>query len=165
MAYLSSGKGSLFSTYTPNFRLANMRIGKDVGHSFHTSKSQCHIGRTPKNLYSNGLLCFTEARGMRKKAGIPQNQRKCHIDREGLDLKIFGEDGEETLNSSAKLAAAYRLEGRLKEAEQLELQVLETHKVKLGAGHPGITQELQISQRRCRSRDCRGRPRRSLYRS
>ncbi|KAJ5117544.1 hypothetical protein N7448_011176 [Penicillium atrosanguineum] len=43
---------------------------------------------------------------------------------------------EEILDSTAMLAGAYRLEGRWGEAEQLEVQVMETRKTKLGADHP-----------------------------
>lgn len=51
-------------------------------------------------------------------------------------LKIFGAEDQKTLNSATMLAVAYRSEGRLKEAEQLEVQVIETSKTKLGADHP-----------------------------
>ncbi|KAJ5320611.1 hypothetical protein PENANT_c033G05358 [Penicillium antarcticum] len=51
-------------------------------------------------------------------------------------LKIGGAEDEDTLNSTAMLAVAYRLEGRWHEAEQLEVQVIETRKTKLGADHP-----------------------------
>ncbi|KAJ5335664.1 uncharacterized protein N7506_005600 [Penicillium brevicompactum] len=50
--------------------------------------------------------------------------------------KIFGAEGDETSESTAMLATAYRLEGRWKEAEQLEVQVMETSKTKLGHDHP-----------------------------
>jgi hypothetical protein len=51
-------------------------------------------------------------------------------------LEIFGEEGEESLASSAMLALAYRLEGWWEEAEQLFVQVMETRKTKLGADNP-----------------------------
>ncbi|CAG8902930.1 unnamed protein product [Penicillium egyptiacum] len=51
-------------------------------------------------------------------------------------LKIFGEESEETLNSTAILAEAYSLEGWWEKAERLEVQVMETRKTKLGADHP-----------------------------
>jgi hypothetical protein len=51
-------------------------------------------------------------------------------------LEILGAEDEETLSSTAMLAIAYRLEGRWEEAEQLDVQVMETSKTKLGADHP-----------------------------
>ncbi|KAJ5455845.1 uncharacterized protein N7458_004109 [Penicillium daleae] len=48
---------------------------------------------------------------------------------------MFGAENEETLNSTAMLAVAFRLEDRWEEAEYLEVQVLETRKKKLGADH------------------------------
>ncbi|KAJ5034825.1 hypothetical protein NUH16_006270 [Penicillium rubens] len=49
---------------------------------------------------------------------------------------MFGLEDEQTLNSTAMLASVYRLEGRWEEAEQLEVQVMETSKTKLGVVHP-----------------------------
>ncbi|KAK9604423.1 hypothetical protein V6Z93_002391 [Aspergillus fumigatus] len=51
-------------------------------------------------------------------------------------LKLLGAQAEEALASTAMLAEAYSLEGRWDEAEQLEVQVMETRKTKLGADHP-----------------------------
>ncbi|CAI7622755.1 unnamed protein product [Penicillium pancosmium] len=51
-------------------------------------------------------------------------------------LKILGKESEETLDSTAILAEAYRSEGAWEKAEQLEVQVMETRKTKLGADHP-----------------------------
>jgi tetratricopeptide (TPR) repeat protein len=51
-------------------------------------------------------------------------------------MEISGAEDEESLNSTAMLAEAYRLEGRWEEAEQLFMQVMETCKTKLGADHP-----------------------------
>jgi tetratricopeptide (TPR) repeat protein len=51
-------------------------------------------------------------------------------------LKLLGAQAEEALASTAMLAEAYALEGRWDEAEQLQVQVMETRKTKLGADHP-----------------------------
>ncbi|KAJ5231012.1 hypothetical protein N7489_011720 [Penicillium chrysogenum] len=51
-------------------------------------------------------------------------------------MKIGGAEDEDTLDSTAMLAEAYRLEGRWEEAEQLFVQVMETSKTKLGVDHP-----------------------------
>ncbi|KAJ5286714.1 hypothetical protein N7478_002400 [Penicillium angulare] len=51
-------------------------------------------------------------------------------------LKFFGAENEKTLQSTAILAAAYSDEGLWKDAEQLEMLVMETRKTKLGEDHP-----------------------------
>ncbi|KAJ5737309.1 uncharacterized protein N7483_002434 [Penicillium malachiteum] len=51
-------------------------------------------------------------------------------------VAMFGADGEEALDSTAMLAAAYMLEGRWEEAEQLQVRVMDERKTKLGDGHP-----------------------------
>ncbi|KAJ5493775.1 hypothetical protein N7463_009862 [Penicillium fimorum] len=51
-------------------------------------------------------------------------------------MKINGAEDEKTLDSTAILAQGFRLEGRWKEAEQLEVQVMETRMTKLGVDHP-----------------------------
>ncbi|KAJ5705346.1 hypothetical protein N7536_001035 [Penicillium majusculum] len=51
-------------------------------------------------------------------------------------VNILGVENEASLKSSAMLAEAYSLEGRWEEAEQLEVQVMETRKTKLGDDHP-----------------------------
>jgi tetratricopeptide (TPR) repeat protein len=51
-------------------------------------------------------------------------------------MKIGGAEDEDTLDSTAMLAEAYRLEGRWEEAEQLNVQVMGTRKTILGADHP-----------------------------
>lgn len=48
---------------------------------------------------------------------------------------MFGAENKETLDSTTMLALAYRLKGRWEEAEQLQIQVIETCKTKLGADH------------------------------
>lgn len=55
---------------------------------------------------------------------------------------LFGSEDEQTLNGSLVLASAYRLQGAWKEAEQLELQVLETRKANLGVDHPDTLASL-----------------------
>jgi hypothetical protein len=53
-----------------------------------------------------------------------------------LRLKMLGGEDDETLTSTMMLASVNRLEGRWKEAEQLEMQVMETRKTKYGEDHP-----------------------------
>ncbi|KID96519.1 hypothetical protein MAJ_07455, partial [Metarhizium majus ARSEF 297] len=48
----------------------------------------------------------------------------------------FGDDHPETLRSMANLAATYRGQGRLEEAEKLQMHVMGASKAKLGADHP-----------------------------
>jgi len=49
---------------------------------------------------------------------------------------LLGDEHEETIDSASMLATTYWHEGRWEEAEQLEVQVMETSKTKLGAHHP-----------------------------
>lgn len=51
-------------------------------------------------------------------------------------VKLLGAEDEEALASTTMLAEAYSLEGRWEDAEQLEVQVMETRKTKLGVDHP-----------------------------
>ncbi|KAF2178893.1 TPR-like protein, partial [Zopfia rhizophila CBS 207.26] len=53
-----------------------------------------------------------------------------------LAWTVLGMEHPDTLTSMAHLASTYRNQGRWKEAEELELQVLETSKRVLGAEHP-----------------------------
>ena len=48
--------------------------------------------------------------------------------------RVLGEEHPDTLTSMANLASTYRNQGRWKEAEELEVQVMETRKRVLGAG-------------------------------
>jgi hypothetical protein len=49
---------------------------------------------------------------------------------------LLGDGDEEDVYSISMLATAYWLDGRWEEAEQLEMQVMETRKTKLGEDHP-----------------------------
>ncbi|EPS32151.1 hypothetical protein PDE_07111 [Penicillium oxalicum 114-2] len=51
-------------------------------------------------------------------------------------VKLLGVEDDEALAGTAMLAEAYSLEGRWEEAELLQLQVMKTHKTKLGVDHP-----------------------------
>ncbi|GLA67705.1 hypothetical protein AtubIFM54640_000950 [Aspergillus tubingensis] len=50
--------------------------------------------------------------------------------------EILGIEDEDTLASTLMLADAYSREGHWKKAEQLQVQVMETRKIKLGKDHP-----------------------------
>ena len=50
--------------------------------------------------------------------------------------RILGEEHPDTLISMDNLASIYRDQGRLKEAENLEVQVMEVRKRVLGEDHP-----------------------------
>ncbi|CAG8345481.1 unnamed protein product, partial [Penicillium salamii] len=51
-------------------------------------------------------------------------------------MLLLGDKHEETIDSTSMLATAYWYEGRWEEAEQLQVQVMETSKTKLGEDHP-----------------------------
>ncbi|CAG8108423.1 unnamed protein product [Penicillium nalgiovense] len=94
----------------------------------HQPKSQDSLRSWAALLYKGawyGTRCgsISVAKDM---AAMSRNQR----------MKVGGAEDEDTLASTTMLAEAYRLEGRWEEAEQLEVQVMETSKTKLGADHP-----------------------------
>jgi hypothetical protein len=49
---------------------------------------------------------------------------------------VLGEEHPHTLTGMANLASTYRDQGRWKEADELEVLVMETRKRVLGEGHP-----------------------------
>jgi hypothetical protein len=51
-------------------------------------------------------------------------------------LRVLGEEHPDTLTSIDNLASTYRNQGRWKEAEELEVQVMETSSRVLGEEHP-----------------------------
>jgi hypothetical protein len=55
----------------------------------------------------------------------------------------LGVDHLDTLASMANLALTYWKQGRLEEAEKLEVQVIETFKTKLGADHPDTLTSME----------------------
>ncbi|KGO66372.1 Tetratricopeptide-like helical [Penicillium expansum] len=66
---------------------------------------------------------FVDSRRMAHKAAIGQ-------------AKLFGPDNKKTLDSFEMLGVAYILGGQWKQAEELQLQVIKTHKQVLGPEHP-----------------------------
>src|SRR5947209_3483605 len=53
-----------------------------------------------------------------------------------LSSRVRGQEHPDTLTSMANLTSTYRNQGRWKEAEELEVQVMETRKRVLGQEHP-----------------------------
>jgi tetratricopeptide (TPR) repeat protein len=49
---------------------------------------------------------------------------------------VLGEEHPNTLMSIGNLAAIYQKQGRFRETEELELQLIETQKMVLGEEHP-----------------------------
>ncbi|OKP14759.1 Kinesin light chain, partial [Penicillium subrubescens] len=94
----------------------------------HRPESQDSLRKWATLLYNGAWYAresgnFAELRDMASKS---QKQRAL----------LLGSEDEQTLRSTTMLAHAHRLEGRWKEAEQLEVQVMETRKTKLGVDHP-----------------------------
>jgi hypothetical protein len=60
------------------------------------------------------------------------------VHRRALDIRerVLGVEHSHTLTSMANLASTYRNQGRWKEAEVLEVDVVEISKRVLGEGHP-----------------------------
>ncbi|KAJ5937374.1 hypothetical protein N7454_004674 [Penicillium verhagenii] len=57
-------------------------------------------------------------------------------------VKLLGEADKKALDSTALLASIYRNQARWKEAENLEVQVLEIRKTKLGEDHPNTLKSM-----------------------
>jgi hypothetical protein len=91
-------------------------------------ESQDSLGKWAMLLYK-GAWYAQESGNIVESMDMASESRKQRI-------LMFGSQGEQTLESSAMLASAHRLGGRWEEAEQLEVQVMETRKTKLGADHP-----------------------------
>jgi hypothetical protein len=53
-----------------------------------------------------------------------------------MTKRVLGDEHPNTLSSIANLAATYRNQGRLKDAEELQVQVMEMTKRVLGDEHP-----------------------------
>ena len=59
-----------------------------------------------------------------------------------IRAELLGQEHEDTLASKAILSSVYRLRGRWDIAEELEVQVVETRKKKLGVDHPGTLSSI-----------------------
>jgi hypothetical protein len=53
-----------------------------------------------------------------------------------MSKRVLGDEHPDTLTSMGNLALTYSNQGRWKEAEELEVQVIETRKRVLGDEHP-----------------------------
>ncbi|CAI7618642.1 unnamed protein product [Penicillium viridicatum] len=96
------------------------------------------ISNRPKSIDSLrnwAALLYRGAWYAQECGNISDSREMAYISRKER-MKISGAEDEKTLHSTAILAQAFRLEGRWKEAEQLEVQVMETRKTKLGVDHP-----------------------------
>ncbi|KAJ6095554.1 hypothetical protein N7486_006300 [Penicillium sp. IBT 16267x] len=101
----------------------------------HVKSAMSHRPKSQDCLQSWAGLLYKGAWYARECGNIPDSREMASMSREQR-IKILGLEDEETLNSTAMLAVAYRLEGGWREAEQLEVQVMETRKTKLGVDHP-----------------------------
>ena len=61
-----------------------------------------------------------------------------------MTKKLLGAEHPDTLTSMENLASTYRRQGRLNEAEHLEIQVMDMTKNLLGAEHPDTSEVWQI---------------------
>ncbi|CAI7627788.1 unnamed protein product [Penicillium glandicola] len=101
----------------------------------HVKSSMSHRPRSQDCLQIWAGLLYKGAWYAQKCGNISDSREMAYVSREQR-IKILGLEDKGTLNSTAMLAEAYRLEGSWKEAEQLEVQVMETRKTKLGVDHP-----------------------------
>ncbi|KAJ5564008.1 hypothetical protein N7513_000250 [Penicillium frequentans] len=93
----------------------------------HQPESQVSLQQWATVLY-RGAWYAQESGHVTESREMASRSRDCR-------LQLFGEEGEETLDSNAMLAVIYRLEGRWEEAEQLELRAVKIRKTKFGADH------------------------------
>ena len=56
--------------------------------------------------------------------------------------KLLGAEHPDTIRSMGGLASTYQMQGKLNEAEQLEIQVLDMRKKLLGTGHPDTIRSM-----------------------
>ncbi|OOQ85866.1 TPR domain protein [Penicillium brasilianum] len=91
-------------------------------------KSQDSLGKWATLLYK-GAWYAQESGNIAESVDMAYKSRK-------EMASLFGSEDEQTLDGSVILASAYRLQGAWKKAEQLELQVIDTRKAKLGVNHP-----------------------------
>ena len=57
---------------------------------------------------------------------------------------MLGAEHPDTLRAMGNLAVTYRDQGRLKEAEELELQVRDARLISLGAEHPATLRTIEL---------------------
>ncbi|KAF1969172.1 TPR-like protein [Bimuria novae-zelandiae CBS 107.79] len=69
--------------------------------------------------------------------GSATDAKKLGVKSMKTQMKILGQEHEDTVRSMVVVGLAYNLEGRWKEAEERFVQVMETRKKKLGVDHPG----------------------------
>ncbi|KAJ5416976.1 uncharacterized protein N7487_000526 [Penicillium crustosum] len=117
-------------------RLANMKLGRDAGPCFHMLGRPFYIGRNRKTHSEVGLRYSTGGAWYAIKCGSISVAEDFAAMSRKQRMKIGGAEDKDTLNSTTILAEAYRIEGRWEEAEQLQVQVMETRKTKLGVDHP-----------------------------
>jgi tetratricopeptide (TPR) repeat protein len=101
----------------------------------HVSSAASHRPKSQDSLRNWAALLYKGAWYARMCGNILDSREMASKSRNER-VKMSGAEDEETLASTAMLAEVYRFEGRWKEAEQLEVQVMETDKAKLGADHP-----------------------------
>ncbi|KAJ6016454.1 hypothetical protein N7540_011045 [Penicillium herquei] len=101
----------------------------------HVKSAMSHRPKSQDCLRSWAELLYRGAWYAQECGNFPDSREMASVSREQR-MKILGLEDEGTLNSTAMLAVAYRLDGRWEEAEQLDVQVMETRKTKLGADHP-----------------------------
>ncbi|KAJ6133755.1 hypothetical protein N7523_000077 [Penicillium sp. IBT 18751x] len=101
----------------------------------HVKSAVSHRPVSQNGLQKWASLLYKGAWYAQECGNIPDSQEMAFMSRK-YRMKILGAEDKNTLRSTAMLATAYRLRGRWKEAEQLDVQVMETSKTKLGADHP-----------------------------
>ncbi|KAJ5451405.1 hypothetical protein N7491_000587 [Penicillium cf. griseofulvum] len=100
----------------------------------HVRSAVSHRPKSQDSLRSWAAILYRGAWYAKECGNISDSREMAYISRKER-IKIGGEEDKEAVNSTAMLAEVYRFEGRLEEAEKLEVQVMEICKTKLGADH------------------------------
>ncbi|KAJ5093342.1 hypothetical protein N7456_009203 [Penicillium angulare] len=76
------------------------------------------------------------------KIGTPIDAKKMILESRNCRISLLGEEHEETLQSTSKLAFVYIDLGWFDKAEKLQTQLLETYKINLDEDHPGAMDNM-----------------------
>ncbi|CAI7579555.1 unnamed protein product [Penicillium pancosmium] len=101
----------------------------------HVRSAVLHRPKSPSSLQNWAALLYRGAWYAQQCGNISDSREMAAMSRKQR-LKLGGTEDKDTLDSTAMLATAYRQDGQWREAEQLEVQVMEIRKTKLGADHP-----------------------------
>jgi tetratricopeptide (TPR) repeat protein len=137
---LKDGSNSLSRILSPNFRPESTRTGKGVSHSFHMQDRQEHSSQMRDSLREWATLLYNAAWYAWRRGNVGDAE-KMSVKAMKTRTKLLGKEHEETLSGMGMVGIVYNVGGRWKEAEELEVQVMEMKKSLkrvLGTEHPDM---------------------------